>query len=77
MLCCMSSVRTQIYLTDDQRSRIDELTQAEGLTMAEVIRRALDTYLDHEFPDPTPALAQTFGALPDSGAPSRDEWMRG
>ena len=73
----MSAVRTQIYLTDDQRRRIDELTQAEGLTMAEVIRRALDTYLAHELPDPTNALAQTFGAHPDFAAPTRDEWTRG
>ncbi len=73
----MSAVRTQIYLTDDQRRRIDELTHAEGLTMAEVIRRALDTYLAEEFPDPTSALAQTFGAQPDLETPSRGEWTRG
>jgi predicted DNA-binding protein len=73
----MSAVRTQIYLTDDQRRRIDELTQAEGVTMAEVIRRAIDSYLTEEFPDPTLALAQTFGAQPDMDTPSRDEWTRG
>jgi hypothetical protein len=45
--------------------------------MAEVVRRALDSYLADEFPDPRPALAQTFGAIPDATAPDRDEWDRG
>ena len=73
----MSATRTQIYLTEEQRARIDELADAEGLTMAEVIRRALDSYLADELPDPGPSLARTFGAIPDAGAPSRDEWDRG
>jgi hypothetical protein len=44
--------------------------------MAEVIRRALDTYLASEFPNPQLALTQTFGALPDSSVPDRGEWAR-
>ena len=72
----MSATRTQVYLTEDQRSRIDRAAAAEGLTMAEVIRRALDAYLDHE-PDPATALASTFGAEPDAEVPSRDGWRRG
>lgn len=35
---------TQIYLTEQQRRRNDELASAEGMTMAEVIRRAVDGY---------------------------------
>ncbi len=73
----MSAIRTQIYLTDTQRARIDELASSEGLTMAEVIRRALDSYLASEFPDPGPALAKSFGAIPDASSPDRDEWDRG
>jgi hypothetical protein len=73
----MSATRTQIYLTDTQRARIDELASTEGLTMAEVIRRALDSYLANEFPDPGPALASSFGAIPDASSPDRDEWDRG
>ncbi len=73
----MSATRTQIYLTESQRARIDEFASMEGLTMAEVIRRALDTYLASEFPDPGPALARTFGAIPDAASPDRDEWNRG
>jgi predicted DNA-binding protein len=72
----MSATRTQIYLTEEQRRRIDEIAEADGLTMAEVIRRALDAYLP-ESPDPTPVLAATFGADPDAAAPARDEWDRG
>lgn len=73
----MSATRTQIYLTDEQRQRIDALAESEGLTMAEIIRRALDAYLVNETPDPERALASTFGAAPDATVPSRDEWDRG
>ena len=73
----MSATRTQVYLTEEQRQRIDVLAGAEGVTMAEIIRRALDSYLDDETPDPESALAATFGASPDANVPSRDEWDRG
>jgi len=77
MLCCMSATRTQIYLTEEQRQRVDALAEAEGVTMAEIIRRALDAYLEDENPDPRPALAATYGADPTLVAPSRTEWERG
>jgi predicted DNA-binding protein len=77
MLCCMSATRTQVYLTEEQRERIDALAEAEGVTMAEVIRRALDSYLEDEPPEPELALAATFGAALDASVPSRDEWDRG
>jgi predicted transcriptional regulator len=70
------STRTQIYLTDGQRRRIDELAAAEGVTMAEIIRRALDGYLDDQA-EAGPVLAATFGAVPDFSVPDRDEWDRG
>jgi len=71
----MSATRTQVYLTTEQRRMIDEIARAEGVTLAEVIRRALDVYLDTER-DPAPALATTFGADPEARAPSRDDWDR-
>jgi predicted transcriptional regulator len=71
----MSATRTQIYLTDEQRSRIDRAAEAEGVTMAELIRRAVDQYLARDS-DPTTALASTFGAAPSAEAPSRDGWAR-
>jgi len=70
------ATRTQVYLTDVQRRRIDELADAEGVTMAEIIRRALDGYLDDQA-NPEFALAATFGAAPDISVPTRDEWDRG
>lgn len=73
----MSPTRTQVYLTEEQRERIDALSDAEGLTMAEIIRRALDNYLSQALPDPTAALTSTFGAAPDAPMPDRDEWERG
>lgn len=72
----MSSTRTQIYFTDDQRRRIDRVAAATGLTMAEVVRRAVDEYLDDEA-DAELALEATFGAAPDAAVPSRDGWQRG
>lgn len=75
-LCCMRATRTQVYLTDDQRRMIDEIAQAEGVTLAEVVRRALDAYLRAER-DAADALASTFGADPDAAMPSRDGWDRG
>lgn len=72
----MPSTRTQVYLTDEQRARVDRVAASEGLTMAQVIRRALDEYLD-DVPDPDVALDATFGAAPDAAAPSRDSWARG
>lgn len=72
----MPSTRTQIYLTDDQRQRIDEMARSEGVTMAEVVRRALEKYLPAET-DPAEALQATFGADPQAKAPDRDEWNRG
>ena len=73
---CMSSTRTQVYLTDEQRERIDRVAASQGLTMAQVIRQALDEYLEDR-PDPEVALSATFGAVPDAAAPSRDSWARG
>ncbi len=73
----MSATRTQIYLTVEQRERIDHVARTEGVTMAEVIRTALDRYLDQQPDEPVAALASTFGADPAIAVPSRDEWERG
>lgn len=76
-MCCISATRTQIYLTPEQRQRIDELAASRGVTMAEIVRRALDGYLDEELPSPEAVLVETFGAARDVTPPSRDEWDRG
>lgn len=78
MLCCMSAAtRTQIYLTDEQRRRIDEVTRAEGVTLAEVVRRAVDDYLEKGDVDARASLAATFGVDPGATYPDRSEWDRG
>lgn len=71
----MSATRTQIYLTDEQRQRIDREARSRGVTMAEVIRRAVDRYLAEDS-DPGTALAATFGGDPTIAVPSREEWDR-
>jgi len=76
MLCCMSATRTQVYFTKAQRRGIDEIAAGEGVTLAEVVRRAVDRYLETALPDPDRVLADTFGADPDATVPSRDEWDR-
>jgi hypothetical protein len=72
----MPATRTQIYLTEEQRRLIDRVATARGVTMAQVVRSALDAYLSDD-PDPSGALAATFGAAPDAGTPPRSEWDRG
>ena len=73
----MSATRTQVYLTEEQRQGIDKITDTEGISMAELIRRALDHYLAEHHSDADAALASTFGAAPGVAPPDRDEWLRG
>ncbi len=77
IMCHVTATRTQIYLTTEQRRRIDEITSTQGTTLADVVRRALDRYLADEQADPASALASTFGAAPGIDIPDRDEWGRG
>jgi predicted DNA-binding protein len=73
----MAATRTQIYLTADQRARLDEIREREGKTLAQVVRDAVDRYLEDERPNLAEALEATAGILPDLEVPSRDEWDRG
>lgn len=72
----MAATRTQIYLTAGQRERLDARGHREGKALAELIREAVDAYLEDAPPDPHAVLEATFGALPDLEVPSRDEWER-
>jgi hypothetical protein len=72
----MPSTRTQIYLTDDQRRRLDARGRRTGAPMARLIREAVDAYLADDRPDAQAALDETFGTLPDLEPPTRDEWDR-
>jgi predicted DNA-binding protein len=66
----MSSTRTQIYLTKEQRDRLDERGAQTGLGLAEMIRRAVDDYLGDQG-DMKAALDETFGVLTDLELPAR------
>jgi hypothetical protein len=72
----MASTRTQIYLTHDQRRRLDARGKRVGAPLARMIREAVDAYLADDHPDAEAALDGTFGTLPDLSVPSRDEWAR-
>jgi ribbon-helix-helix protein len=73
----MAATRTQIYLTDEQRRRLDARSRRTGATLARMVREAVDAYLVEDAPSLAVALDDTFGALPDLELVSRDEWDRG
>ncbi len=55
--------RTQIYLDDDQTTRLDERAVAEGTSRSMLIRRAVDVYLSREEQDTAAWRAQWRKAL--------------
>jgi predicted DNA-binding protein len=71
------SQRTQIYLSSEQRAKIDQRMKRDGLSLAAVVREALDRYLVDEPIDLESALEATFGAIPELEVPRREEWNRG
>lgn len=73
----MAATRTQIYLTKEQRKRLDELSAQRGVTLAHLVREAVSAYLaDRRGQDIEAALDATFGTMPDLEVPSREEWDR-
>lgn len=70
----MAAVRTQIYLTQAQRQRLDALRRRRDVSLAEVIRDAVDEFLEREGLGPEETLAVTFGAVADLTVPDRGEW---
>jgi Arc/MetJ-type ribon-helix-helix transcriptional regulator len=79
-----AAIRTQVYLTQDQRNRIEELRAHDGRTLAEVIRAALDEYLatrgraaeETQRAETQRVFDETFGSMPDMEYPDREEWDR-
>jgi hypothetical protein len=41
----MAMIRTQIYLTEEQRKQMQRLAEAQHKTMAQVIREAIEEYV--------------------------------
>ncbi len=69
-------MRTRVYLTAEQRTRLEARMRRERKSFAQVVRDALDAYLsDDEGFDRV--VSDTFGALPDLEVASRDEWDHG
>ena len=56
--------RMNIYLTEKQYERLAHRAQQEGIPMAELVRRALDTFLAWDDPtyQPIPPKPQTRNA---------------
>ena len=52
----MRNERTNIYLTPRQKQQLEKRSLEDGLSMAEIIRRALDAFLAWD--DPTYPLSQ-------------------
>ena len=52
----MRKERTNIYITERQKRQLEKRSQQEDLPMAEIIRRALDTYLAWDDPSYRPEV---------------------
>lgn len=67
------AVRTQIYLTEEQRARLRERSRATGVPMSRLIRDAIDALLIAD-----DDLDATFGSSPNIAdrVPGRAEWDR-
>jgi predicted transcriptional regulator len=76
---CMN--RTNIYLSDEQRDRLDAIARAAGLSRAEVIRQMLDRALDDGQSDlldaDLAAMEGSFGVLDDDFSLDRADGARG
>ena len=71
----MGATRTQIYLTTEQRRKLDARRKREGKTLAAVIRDAVDAYLDRpDIKTVKAILDATFGIDPNFSVPPRSEW---
>ena len=73
----MPATRTQIYLTSEQRRRLDARSRRTGATLARMIREAVDAYLIEDAPSLAAALDDTYGSLPELELASREGWTGG
>lgn len=72
----MAALRTQIYLTPEQRRALDDLAETDEVSLAELIRLAVDEFLLIRKTDPDAALDASFGAVPEAAAAPRSEWQK-
>ncbi len=76
LLYMAAALRTQIYLTRQQREELDRIATRDGASLAELIRDAVDEYLNARPAGIDQALEESFGAAPDAAMPDRAEWAR-
>ncbi|MFC1451789.1 ribbon-helix-helix protein, CopG family [Verrucomicrobiota bacterium] len=76
-------IRTQIYLTDDERKGLEAVAKSTGKKQSELIREAVDRLLDlangerrQTVLSRAAGMWRTRGDLPDFGA-ARRSWDRG
>jgi hypothetical protein len=69
----MPSLRTQIYLTREQRRKLDERRRRDKRSLAQVIRDAIDAYLGAPAADAQKILDDTVGSIPDFEIPPRKQ----
>lgn len=75
-------VRTQIYLTEEERDGLNDIAKASGKKQSELIREALDLFLDSRkggrrasIVNDAAGMWRDRGDLPDFGA-ARRSWDR-
>jgi hypothetical protein len=73
----MGALRTQIYLTKEQRKKLDERSRRERKSLAQLVREAIGAFLGASDDDAQRAFDETFGSLPDFEIPPRSELWGG
>lgn len=72
--------RTNIYLTDEQRQRLDARARAEGVSRAELVRAVLDRALDEGGSDllesDLAAIDGSFGTMTEAFSVERRDGAR-
>ena len=63
----MPKVRTQIYLTEEQHQMLTDLSHRKKTPIAEIIRQAVNQYLDRISPDDAVNPLSKIIALGESG----------
>jgi Ribbon-helix-helix protein, copG family len=53
--------RTNLYLTEQQMARLKARSEQEGLSLAELVRRAVDAFLAWDDPTYTPVPSRPKG----------------
>lgn len=74
-------IRTQIYLTDREKKGIEELARETGRSQSELIREAIDAYLEQRSEQQRgKRMEEAFGLWEDRDAVDirklRQEWER-